>query len=283
MDVEDILGDSLEFLGGKPVIDDEVIRYGPLELTIAPKTLTKVSQVWKSANIVASSPDLTPQTQLKANTLLADHLFSPSIYLAERIEQSLLDVRGKNVLELGAGVALPSLLLSISPNPPALLVVTDYPDDSILKNLEQNVQRNKHLVNPACMLMHKGYAWGEDPTPLLSLLPEPSPGYDALILSDLLHFDGFQDILISSVVSLLKRSPDSRIHVSAGSYTKTEVIESFLSKVRTAGFDIDEVRTDMSEGWKGTMTVNTLDRESLALRKSVCRYWIGRWSAGSLL
>ncbi|EFI27055.1 hypothetical protein CC1G_15186 [Coprinopsis cinerea okayama7 len=257
MDVEDILGDSLEFLGGKPVIDDEVIRYGPLELTIAPKSG-------------------------KANTLLADHLFSPSIYLAERIEQSLLDVRGKNVLELGAGVALPSLLLSISPNPPALLVVTDYPDDSILKNLEQNVQRNKHLVNPACMLMHKGYAWGEDPTPLLSLLPEPSPGYDALILSDLLHFDGFQDILISSVVSLLKRSPDSRIHVSAGSYTKTEVIESFLSKVRAAGFDIDEVRTDMSEGWKGTMTV-TLDRESLALRKSVCRYWIGRWSAGSLL
>ena len=34
---EDILSDSLEFLGGKPVIDDSNIRYGPLVLTLAPK------------------------------------------------------------------------------------------------------------------------------------------------------------------------------------------------------------------------------------------------------
>ena len=32
------LSDSLEFLGGgKPVIDDSNIRYGPLVLTLAPK------------------------------------------------------------------------------------------------------------------------------------------------------------------------------------------------------------------------------------------------------
>jgi nicotinamide N-methyltransferase len=36
-DYEDILKDSLEFLGGKPVIDDEAIKYGPLVLTVAPK------------------------------------------------------------------------------------------------------------------------------------------------------------------------------------------------------------------------------------------------------
>ena len=36
-DYEDILKDSLEFLGGKPVIDEEVIKYGPLALTVAPK------------------------------------------------------------------------------------------------------------------------------------------------------------------------------------------------------------------------------------------------------
>jgi len=34
---EDILSDSLEFLGGKPVIDDTTIQYGPLVLTLAPK------------------------------------------------------------------------------------------------------------------------------------------------------------------------------------------------------------------------------------------------------
>jgi len=34
---EDILSDSLEFLGGKSVIDDSKIVYGPLVLSLAPK------------------------------------------------------------------------------------------------------------------------------------------------------------------------------------------------------------------------------------------------------
>jgi nicotinamide N-methyltransferase len=34
---EDILNDALALLGGNPVIQDEVIKYGPLELTVAPK------------------------------------------------------------------------------------------------------------------------------------------------------------------------------------------------------------------------------------------------------
>ena len=36
-DYEDILGDSLEFLGGKRVVDDDQITYGPLVLSVAPK------------------------------------------------------------------------------------------------------------------------------------------------------------------------------------------------------------------------------------------------------
>lgn len=38
---EDILHDSLAFLGGKPVVDDELICYGPLRLTVAPKVCTR--------------------------------------------------------------------------------------------------------------------------------------------------------------------------------------------------------------------------------------------------
>ena len=39
---EDILSDSLAFLGGKPVIDDYEISYGPLVLSLAPKVLGKL-------------------------------------------------------------------------------------------------------------------------------------------------------------------------------------------------------------------------------------------------
>jgi hypothetical protein len=37
LESEDILSDSLEFLGGKPVIEDSKILYGPLVLSLAPK------------------------------------------------------------------------------------------------------------------------------------------------------------------------------------------------------------------------------------------------------
>lgn len=44
-DVEDILQDSLEFLGGDPVsIEDGTVRYGPLALTVSPKVLSLSSR-----------------------------------------------------------------------------------------------------------------------------------------------------------------------------------------------------------------------------------------------
>lgn len=36
-DPEDILNDALEFLGGRQVVEDEVIKYGDLQLTVAAK------------------------------------------------------------------------------------------------------------------------------------------------------------------------------------------------------------------------------------------------------
>ncbi|RXW17445.1 hypothetical protein EST38_g8418 [Candolleomyces aberdarensis] len=156
-DYEDILKDSLEFLGGKPVIDEEVIKYGPLALTVAPK-------------------------HGKANTLLADHLFSPSIFLAERIERGLFSqCEGKTVLELGAGAALPSLLLATVPNPPKLVVVTDHPDEVIFSNLRNNVTRNQNVVDPKCVLACHGFEWGANVTPLLIRMVEDR--YIGLILA----------------------------------------------------------------------------------------------------
>lgn len=45
---EDILNDALSFLGGNPVVDDEVISYGPLRLTVAPKVGTIFLSVFLS-------------------------------------------------------------------------------------------------------------------------------------------------------------------------------------------------------------------------------------------
>lgn len=40
IDIEDILSDSLELMGGDPVGEEEgIVRYGPLALTVSPKVL----------------------------------------------------------------------------------------------------------------------------------------------------------------------------------------------------------------------------------------------------
>ena len=49
----------------------------------------------RKAKCAANSFDTYIIISKKANTLLADHLFSPALFLAERIERGLLTVRGQ--------------------------------------------------------------------------------------------------------------------------------------------------------------------------------------------
>ncbi|KAF9449837.1 hypothetical protein P691DRAFT_774421 [Macrolepiota fuliginosa MF-IS2] len=250
---EDILNDSLSFLGGTTALEDDTVKYGPLVLSVAPK-------------------------EGKANTLLADHLFSPALFLAERIERQLLAAPGSTVVELGAGTALPSLLLSTQQNPPSLVVVTDYPDDGIIGNLRSNVDRNRSHFNPSCTVKCEGYAWGTDSQSLLNLLPEKRQGYDIVILSDLLHFDSFHDILLSSATSLLAKTPTARLHVAAGNYTIPHVCDVFFAKAKDVGLVFEEVVPGPDETrWLGQLNISNFDDEALSLRKAACRYWIGQW------
>ena len=71
------------------------------------------------------------------------------------------------VIELGAGCALPSLLLSTLSEPPSLIVVTDYPDEGILGNLKRNVEKNHSVVTKGCSVQSYGYEWGTDASHLL--------------------------------------------------------------------------------------------------------------------
>ncbi|KAJ3849634.1 hypothetical protein EV368DRAFT_46900 [Lentinula lateritia] len=255
---EDILNDALLFLGGKPVVENEIISYGDLKLTVAPK-------------------------EGKANTLLADHLFSPSLLLAEQIEQGAIFLQGRTLIELGAGCSLPSLAactISSPSNVPSLVVTSDYPDPIILGSLNSNVERNRALVSPACKLHCRGYEWGQDVTELLSLLQNPSiMGFDIVILSDLLHFDASHDALVKSLSLLLAKTVDARVYVAAGKYTLPNVVSSFLQKATDAGLVLIEY-TDRIGGsrWLGTLPVSGLDAEALGIRKNNCRFWVGQWA-----
>ncbi|KIK70129.1 hypothetical protein GYMLUDRAFT_34596 [Collybiopsis luxurians FD-317 M1] len=256
---EDILNDALSFLGGQKVIESEIISYGPLKLTVAPK-------------------------EGKANTLLADHLFSPSLLIAELIERGLIPLQQKTLIELGAGCSLPSLAactISSPSNIPSLVVTSDYPDPVILDNLKRNIERNLPLVLPTCKLYCTGYEWGQDVQGLQSFLPSniKSSGFDVVVLSDLLHFHSSHDVLIKSISLLLAKTTDARVYVAAGKYTPPDVCNSFLQKAAKAGFILEEYRSEHNSKWLGTLPVSNLDPEALGLRKGNCHCWIGRWVA----
>ncbi|THH32612.1 hypothetical protein EUX98_g1556 [Antrodiella citrinella] len=245
---DDILQDTINLFGDAPA-DDGKIYYGPLVLTTAPK----------------------------ANTLLADHLFSPSLLLAEQIERGLIPIAGKTVLELGAGCALPSLLCAISPQPAATVVITDYPDDTIMNNLKSNVSRNKQHVHAGCAVHVAGYEWGADVAPLLSFVPFPAPGFDIVILSDVLHFDQSHTVLRSSLTLTLRKTRAARAYVAAGKYTLPHHCDHFLREGEKAGLMWDTGAE--SAVWEGCLEVSggALDREQLGVRKGMCRWWVGRW------
>ena len=145
-------------------------------------------------------------------------------WTAARCFASYLDITaehlcvGKNVLELGAGGALPGIvsallgarkvrrysfdslmnldvvyfLLCVIHEFATKVVLTDYPDPSLLDNISYNVAENIPQERRSCVSV-QGYIWGRDPTSLIDALrgPDEEDGtnrhqFDLLILSDLI-------------------------------------------------------------------------------------------------
>lgn len=122
----------------------------------------------------------------------------------------------------------------------------------------------------------------------LSLASPTAPsGYDAVILSDLLHFDRSHPELLFSLCALLARRPESRTYVAAGVYTRSEHCDSFLRNAENMGIVWcssyeDESPEGETDEWAGKMEITGLHPEQLQARKRMCRWWVGRWSEEAL-
>ncbi|KAF8503890.1 hypothetical protein BU17DRAFT_78324 [Hysterangium stoloniferum] len=239
--------------------------------------------------------ELVMEVAPKATTLLADHLFSPSLLLAERLELGLVPLAYKTVLELGAGCALPSLLAATfappsSTAPPRLVLATDYPSPIILDTLRKNIQQNSHVVRAGCVLGYEGFEWGneEDLKRVKRWLDGhqvPEAGFDILILSDLLHFSSSHTELVNSVVALLKRDGEARVYVAAGMCSppclnsiKFELMPSLIVPFRKL---YRSREGKVSGEWLGELCVRGLTKDDMGARKGKCWWWAGRWGAGA--
>jgi nicotinamide N-methyltransferase len=184
------------------------------------------------------------------NPLWGHHLWNAGRLISTYLENNPSLITSKTVLELGAGAGLPSLVCGVLGA--KKVVVTDYPDPDLVSNLWKNIEgcvtegdkgREKRIVA-------EGYCWGADPNPLLShLLPYDLPGFDILILADLLFNHSEHGKLVATIQSTLAKKEDAKTLVFFTPYRPWlyEKDMAFFDLVREAGFTVEKVLEEKME------------------------------------
>lgn len=197
------------------------------------------------------------------NPLWGHHLWNAGRVISTYLESQASLIKGKTVLELGAGAGLPSLVCAILGA--KIVVVTDFPDPDLIENIWYNIE---HCQTPTTAVdsidikkiaTAEGYLWGADPAPLLAHIApnsnaypatgEASSGFDILILADLLFNHSEHAKLIATVQQTLSHSPSSKAFVFFTPYRPwlLEKDLAFFDLARKGGFNVEKVLEEMVE------------------------------------
>lgn len=184
-------------------------------------------------------------------SLFAHYLWSASIVLANLLASGTLplekDIPGMDsCVELGAGCALPSLVLAAKRREEelkdkSLVLITDYDDDSIFEALEKSLEDN---ILPKWRADVKGipHNWGSDCEPLLGLLNErhgtADKRFGLILMADTLWKGDCHGILLESCRTLL--APSGAIYVAYCNHTGGDEPERFFAMAKSFGFDYEE-------------------------------------------
>ncbi|SPQ26867.1 54b29192-0584-4deb-af1c-d8d97aacece5 [Thermothielavioides terrestris] len=219
-------------------------------------------------------PPTPPPTTQTYTTLAGDtitlhlvgphHLWNGARVVAAHFEADPALVRGRTVLELGAGAGLPSIVAA------ALgarrVVVTDYPDPDLVANMWRNARGARALfplVSAAAAgsgavavadrelpIVAEGLVWGADPGRVLRHLDgygdgdgEKEKGFDVLVLADLLFRHSEHGNMLRTVRQTLKKSRDSKAFVVFTSYRPWLQHKdlAFFDLAREQGFVVEKV------------------------------------------
>ncbi|PGH08338.1 hypothetical protein AJ79_06025 [Helicocarpus griseus UAMH5409] len=174
-------------------------------------------------------------------------------------------VQGKDILELGAGAGLPSLVCAILGARTA--VVTDYPDFQLVENMRINAEACEALIplgtgkgedgkkGTSSPLRVEGFKWGADPETVLRHVPGDNNGvaglrgFDLLILADVIYNHPQHGDLITSVKQTLKRTRDAVAFVVFTPYQPwlMEKIVAFFPRAEESGFVVTKVFERLTE------------------------------------
>ncbi|KAK8136530.1 nicotinamide n-methyltransferase [Apiospora sp. TS-2023a] len=208
-----------------------------------PKPPTK--QVFK----LASGKEIT--IHLVGYNLYEGHyLWNGSRFVSQWIETHVPLVKGKTVLEIGAGGGLPSLVTAHLGA--RKTVVTDYPDQDLIVNINKNIDEAAELLPTPTRdyIVAEGYKWADDPAPLLAHINQAGAAdqaatekFDILILADLLFKHPQHKNMVKTIQMTMSRRRESRAWVFFTSYRPwlKEKDLGFFDLAREQGFDVEKV------------------------------------------
>lgn len=213
------------------------------------------------------------------NPLWGHHLWNAGRLIATYLEKNPSLVAHRTVLELGAGAGLPSLVCGVLGA--EKVVVTDYPDPDLVENLWKNIEGcavsgDADKEEKKGIVVAEGYCWGADPARLLAHLPSSDvPGFDVLILADLLFNHSEHGKLVATIQATLAKKDDAAALVFFTPYRPWlyEKDMAFFDLVREKGFTVEKVLEEKME-----KVMFETDPGDEKLRRTVFGYVV-KWAA----
>ncbi|KAK3076898.1 hypothetical protein LTS18_011701, partial [Coniosporium uncinatum] len=145
------------------------------------------------------------------------------------------DVKGRQVLELGAGTGLGGIISALAGAD--TVDITDYPAPAILEALKANVARN---VPPDLRMKAnvEGHAWGELDNPFAS---EKRAFYSHILVADCLWMAHQHENLAKSIAHFMSPDPEAQALVIAGFHTGRATMAPFFTVVVQEGLEVAEI------------------------------------------